>query len=585
MSTFEKMWSLLTRRERNSAFVLLFLMIVGMGLEMLGIGLVIPAISLMTQSDVGARYPQLRPALEFLGNPDQAQLIVGGMIGLVVVSVVKASFLAFFAWRQARFSFGLQVQLSQRLFAVYLRQPYTFHLQRNSAELMRNAFSAVDIVVHVCIVSTLQLLTEILVLFGIFALLLMVEPFGAVVVVSVLGSAGVLFHRITRGRIARWGVARQHHEALRVQHLQQGLGGAKEIKLLGRENEFLDQYQLHSRQDARVAEYQSTLQALPRLMLELLGVVGLATLVLIMITHGREPASIVPTLALFAAAAFRLMPSVNRVLLAVQSLRYRLPYVDTLHGDLSIGTADDVPRASAWLPFRHQICLEEVAFSYPGTTLLALDRISITIRKGESVGFMGSSGAGKSTLADVILGLLTPSSGVVTVDGRNIEQDLRAWQNQIGYVPQAIYLTDDSLRRNVAFGLPDGKIDDAAVRRAIKAAQLEGFIRDLPDGLNTIVGERGVKLSGGQRQRIGIARALYHDPDVLMLDEATSALDTNTERDVMNDVMALKSDKTILIIAHRLTTVQRCDRLYRLEKGRIVQEGSPAEMLPTQDVQ
>lgn len=582
MSSFRKMWSLLSRRERKSAFVLLFLMVMGMGLEMLGIGLVIPAISLMTQSDVGTRYPQLRPMLNFLGNPNQAQLIIGGMIGLVVVSVIKATFLAFFAWRQARFSFGLQVQLSQRLFAVYLRQPYTFHLQRNSAELMRNAFSAVDIVVHVCIVSTLQLLTEFLVLLGIFALLLMVEPVGAVVVVSVLGSAGVLFHRTTRGRIARWGIARQHHEALRVQHLQQGLGGAKEIKLLGREDEFLDQYRLHSRQDARVAEYQSTLQALPRLMLELLGVAGLATLVLIMITQGREPSSIVPMLALFAAAAFRLMPSVNRVLLAVQSLRYRLPYVNTLHSDLGIETPDDASRALESLPLREQICLKDISYSYPGASSQALDKVSISIRRGESVGFMGSSGAGKSTLADIILGLLTPASGVVTVDGRNIQGDLRAWQNQIGYVPQSIYLTDDSLRRNVAFGLSDGKIDDDAVRRAVKAAQLEDFVRDLPAGLDTIVGERGVKLSGGQRQRIGIARALYHDPDVLMLDEATSALDADTERDVMDDVMALRSDKTILIIAHRLTTVQRCDRLYRLEKGRIVQEGSPAEVMPMQ---
>jgi ABC-type multidrug transport system fused ATPase/permease subunit len=314
---------------------------------------------------------------------------------------------------------------------------------------------------------------------------------------------------------------------------------------------------------------------LPRLWLELLGVAGLATLVLTMMAQGRDLATIVPTLGLFAVAAFRLMPSINRVLIAAQALRYCRPAIDTLHEELKLAAPDPRLPGGAASIFRQDICLSAVSFSYAPNMAPAIDSLSICIEKGESVGFIGPSGSGKSTLVDIIMGLLTPTSGFVAVDGRDVQQNLRAWQDQIGYVPQSIYLTDDTLRRNIAFGLANDQIDDAAVARAVKAAQLEEFIGSLPNGIATRVGERGVRLSGGQRQRIGIARALYHDPGVLVLDEATSALDTATEKDVMSAVTALQGTKTILIVAHRTSTVERCDRLYRLVQGRVVETGAP----------
>jgi ABC-type multidrug transport system fused ATPase/permease subunit len=318
---------------------------------------------------------------------------------------------------------------------------------------------------------------------------------------------------------------------------------------------------------------------LPRLWLELLAVVGLATLVIVMLAQGREMATIVPTLGLFAAAAFRLMPSVNRVLNSAQALRYYLPVVNTLREELKLAAPEQTARRQpgpATSGFQTEICLANICYTYPSAAAPALKNLIIRIRKGESVGFVGPSGSGKSTLVDVILGLLTPGAGQVLVDGENIQHDLRAWQDQIGYVPQSIYLTDDTLRRNVAFGLADEAIDDAAVKRAVRAAQLEEFVAGLPKGLETFVGERGIRLSGGQRQRIGIARALYHDPAVLVLDEATSALDMATERGVMQAVNALQGSKTLLIVAHRLSTVGGCDRLYRLEQGRIVEETVPS---------
>lgn len=583
--SFKRIWSFLTARERKSAVVLLGFMLLGTVLETLSVGFVIPAIALLTQESLTARHPGLRPVLTFLRNPSQAQLIAGGMLALVSIYVVKAIFLAFLAWRQTRFAFGVQVQLSQRLFQVYLRQPYAFHLQRNSAQLIRNAVSEVNQFIFNGMLPGMLLLTECLVLFGLGALLFIVEPVGAVTVGGMFGLAAWGFHRATRAGISRYGETRLHHEGHRLQHLQQGLGAVKDVILLGRQNEFLTEYHGHNAQSARAAEFLFTLQQLPRLWLELLAVVGLATLVLIMVVQGRNMSTIVPTLALFGAAAFRLMPSVNRVVASVQSLRYCSPVIELFSHELALPVSATIVAGDGLpLEFQAAIYLSEVSYRYPEAATPALTDITVRIERGEYIGFIGPSGSGKSTLVDVLLGLLPASSGQVTVDGHDIRENVRSWQHKIGYVPQSIFLTDDTLRRNVAFGLPNDQIDDTAVVRAIRAAQLEEFVAGLRDGLETVVGERGVRLSGGQRQRIGIARALYHDPAILVMDEATSALDSVTEAGVMHSVTALQRSKTILVVAHRDSTVERCDRVFRLERGRLVGEGSPAEMLYSRKV-
>jgi len=496
------------------------------------------------------------------------------MMALVALYVVKTLFLMFLVLKQNEFAFNVQANLSHRLFMGYLRQPWTFHLQRNSAELLRNVISETSTFAHNGLIPGTTLLVESLVLFGVGMLLLIVEPLGALVVVATLGLSAGIFQRLTRGHVLRWGEARQYHEGQRIQHLQQGLGGAKDVKLLGREEGFFVQFSAHNFISARVGRYQNTVLQLPRLMLELLTVIGFAALVLVMILRGRGLDTLLPILGLFAAAAFRLMPSVNRVLNSLQSLRYGLPVIELLHSEIRFLSSTATPERQAPLPFKHTIALEHVCYRYPDTEIFALNDVTLTIPRGAAIGFVGSSGAGKSTLVDVVLGLLAPTSGQVKVDGVDIQANLRGWQDQIGYVPQAIFLTDDTVRRNVAFGLPDDQIDGAAVQRAIHAAQLHDFVNSLPQGNNTLVGERGVRLSGGQRQRIGIARALYHDPQVLVLDEATSALDNATEQGVMDAVNALHGDKTLLIVAHRLSTVAQCDHLYRLEQGRVVDAGS-----------
>lgn len=575
--TIKAVWTLLNSIERRKAAFLLMLMTIGMMLETLGIGLIIPTLALMTQDDFGKSYPTLQPLLDLAGNPSQESLIVMGMLSLVVIYLIKSLFIGFLVWRQYHFAFGVQAQLSQRLFATYLRQPYAFHIQRNSAQLIHNTISEISQFTNRALIPMLQIFSEGIVLFGIAVLLIIIEPIGALIVSLTLLGAACGFHYFTRGIIFRWGEERVHHEGLRLQHLQQGLGGVKDVILLGRENNFLDQYWKHNSNSARIGQYVTTMAQLPRLWLELLAVGGLAILVLTMVSQNNSIESIVPAVGLFAAAAFRLMPSAYRMLGAVQNLRFAESIIEILQKELNISLSKEsgIQDTNSNCMLQKQIEVSNITYFYPDTKKPSLNDFSIIINKGESVGFVGSSGSGKSTLIDCILGLLHPEHGEIKVDGEKIGKNLRAWQNQIGYVPQTIYLTDDNLRRNVAFGLSNEQIDKDAVLRAISAAQLDVFVQSLPDGLDTIVGEHGVRLSGGQRQRIGIARALYHDPDVLVLDEATSALDSQTEKDVMRAITALQRSKTILIVAHRLSTLEACDQIYTLEGGRIIKDRTP----------
>ncbi len=581
LSLIQKAQTLLHQKERRSLILLLLFMLIGVCLETLGVGLVVPALALFTQHDIAIRYPVLRPALEFLGNPDHQTLLVGGMLLLFFVYLVKAVFLGFLAWGQNRFTYELEARLSLRLFTIYLRQPYAFHLQRNSAQLIRNVTSEVGILISHVVTPLMQVFTESMVIAGLFLMLVTVEPLGTMTIVAIFGLAGFAFTRLTQRSMTRWGEARQYNDGQRFQHLQQGLGSAKDVKLLGRESEFLTRYKAHNNECARVGQLSGTMQQLPRLGLELLAIGGLAALVFTILAQGGEIETIIPKIGLFAVAAFRLIPSTNRILTAAQVLKYCLPVIEMLEKELTLPTEDPAESTKSMAKFSDKLILQDIAYTYPASHAPSLNRVSLTIPCGKSIGFIGSSGAGKSTLVDILLGLLKPDKGTILIDGIDIQENMRAWQNQIGYVPQSIYLTDDTLRRNVAFGIATGEIDEHAVTQAILSANLDEFVKSLPEGLDTIVGERGVRLSGGQRQRIGIARALYHNPAILVLDEATSALDTETEKGVMEAVSALQGSKTVIIVAHRLTTIKHCDQIYSLSKGTISSYGTPETLLAT----
>jgi ATP-binding cassette, subfamily B, bacterial PglK len=577
----KKVWNFLSASEKKQFVVLFFLMIIGMLLETLGIGLIIPTLSFISQPDLISNYPFIRPIIEKLGNPDQFSIILWIMLGLFTIYLFKNIFLALLTWRQVCFSYQVISQLSEKLLTTYLHQPYTFHLQRNSSQLIRNAILDVNLFGFNFLVPLLSLLTEGLVMIGLVTLLLVFEPLGSLIVIIVMGIVGTGFYQSTRNLLTHYGTLRQKSDGFRIKNIQEALGGIKEIKIFGRETGFLSQYHSHNTQWVLAGRLQQIFQRLPAFCMEQVAVTGLAIVVVTMFYQGRSISEVIPTIGLFAAVAFRLMPSANRILSSLQAMRFGLSVIDTMHNELLLKVPNQPQIENVCEQsnqFINDISLTEIFFSYEKTSNPALNGISLSIRRGESIGFIGSSGSGKSTLVDTILGLFKPDSGSVTVDGEDIQSDLRKWQNQIGYVPQFIFLTDDTLRGNIAFGLPDADIDELNLWHAIKSVQLLDFVNELPDKLNTIVGERGVRLSGGQRQRIGIARALYHNPSILVLDEATSSLDTTTESEVMQAINALHGSKTILIVAHRLSTVEQCDRLFRLEKGTVMEEHHPRAM-------
>jgi ABC-type multidrug transport system fused ATPase/permease subunit len=544
-----------------------------MFLETFSLGLVIPFIGLLSQEN----YRESIPALfEFFGNPNQRDMLLYAMVAIAVIYVLKSIFLYYSAYAQRRFIYQTAGRITQAAFETYLRQPYAYHLERNSATLIRNVENARSIISG-GLDPSLVLLTDGLVAAGLLAMLFVVEPLGTFCILLLFVLAGLGLQLSTRNRIAQWGKARKFHAGKVLQHLQQGLNGAKEIKMLGRERKFLDDHEAHLTLSFDVDRRYVMLQSLPRLFFESVAVVGLAVLVIVMVSSGDEIKDILPTLGLFAATAFRVMPAIGRVIASVQAIGYNKAFMRTVYSD-SLLPWDVSQSEGGRLSFKHEIEVRNVSFRYASAHRPSLSSISIKIGKGEAVGIIGPSGAGKSTFVDVLLGLLSPEQGKVLVDGVDIQNNVRSWQDHIGYVPQTIYLVDDTLARNVAFGLPDDLVDHDAVARSIKAAQLDEFVATLPDGISTIVGERGVRLSGGQRQRIGIARALYNDPEILVLDEATSSLDTETEQGVMDAVKELLGTKTIVIIAHRTTTVSYCTKVYKMDKAQIVGSGLPSEM-------
>ena len=578
MQAIRATWSLLNSDERGRVPGLLVLMILGIALETLSISLVVPLLALMTEAQVAVRHPLAVYLNAALGNPTRAEMTILVALAILGTYLAKNVFLAFVVWRQNRFIFDVAVALSMRLLACYLRRPYTFHLQRNSASLIQNVTMEADILAVNVIMPAMLLFTELLVFASLFAMMLFIQPAAAALVFLVTGIGAALFFRLVSRRSVDWGTRRQMHAGLMLQHLQQGLGAVKDVKVLGRETDFLEQYRFHREVIARIGVMQGVVGRLPQLWLELLAIASLVALVVSMTHQGQTLETIIPAIGLFVAAAFRIMPSAGRILGANQLLKFGSPAVARLHREFN-PVDDAAPQSSdVALPFCDALVLDKVGFQYPSEPNPSIRNVSLTIPSGSCVGFIGPSGSGKSTLVDIVLGLLVPASGTVKVDGVDIHSRLRQWQNNLGYVPQSIFLTDDTLRRNVAFGLTNARIDEDAVRRAIKAAQLEPFVNSLPLGFDTVIGERGVRLSGGQRQRVGIARALYHDPQVLVLDEATSALDAETESGLMQTVGALQGAKTIIIVAHRVSTVAHCDILFQLDQGGLVSAPASADL-------
>ena len=432
------------------------------------------------------------------------------------------------------------------------------------------------------------MLGELLVLLAIMLLLLVISPLSTIGALFTLGVPAVLLYRMMRHRLATSGRRAEQSNALMIQWTEQAVNGIKETLITGNAPFFVERQGRYARDFAECQRSVMLFSTIPRLVIDTMPVIAIVVAVLIIIGRGEDPGSVVPVLAMFAVAAMRLMPSAAHISNALTHLRFHYAAAEVLYNELrSIEQAmqehDFVLPLQAVLarPFERSVVLEHVSYSYPASSQPALGDISLEIPKGHWVGFVGPTGAGKSTLMDLILGLFAPTSGRVLVDGHNLQEDVRGWQRNLGFVPQNVYILDDTIRRNVAFGVQERDVDDRQVWRALCAAQIDDRVRSLPGGLDTVVGERGSRMSGGERQRLGIARALYRDPQVLIIDEGTANLDNETEAAIVRSLAELRGDKTIIVVAHRLALVTECDQVYYLRKGRLLRSGAFADLVST----
>ena len=507
---------------------------------------------------------------------DSTAVVLAISAGVVGFYLLRGLLLTAFAWLQNAVVQRTAASVSARLFRAYLDAPYVFHLRRNSARLIQTAGQSVDQAITVVLGSGVSLATEALTLLGLVGVLAWSAPLATALAVAVIGLLLLGPLLVTRGLAPRLGRdARDLGERL-TQDLQQSLASFKDVRVLGAGEYFARAFGAHRSRLAAVRARQGTLATGVRVAVETLLIVAILLTVMAVTARGASPSQLVGLMALYAYAGFRIVPAANRLTLNYTALTGALPHVDRVCDDLELlelqGPGNHA--AVANLAFADRIDLDEVAYAYDDEGRHALQDVTLTIRRGESVGIVGVTASGKSTLIDVLLGLLAPQRGRVLVDGVDISGRERAWQRRIGFVPQSITLLDDTLRRNVAFGVADEAIDDERVETVLRVARFEGALADWPEGLDTRLGERGARLSGGERQRVAIARALYDDPDVLVLDEATSALDTQTEHAIVSAIDALRGVKTLVVVAHRLSTVRGCTRLVVLDGGRVVGEGT-----------
>lgn len=563
---YQNIFLLLNKAERKRAFYLAGYLLVGTILEVASIGALIPLIQVLTQSNLHSKYSIVA---KLFPNSSDNLVVVSVMLAVLAVFLFKEVFLGICLWKYRGFIARLEARFQTELYNNYTNQPFEFHLSNNSSLLTRNILSSTNFIDNI-VDPIFILLTDGIVTIALCITLISLEPIPMFVTISCVGSVAGLFHRISKNRIIGWGSLRQHREGDKLQMLNETLNGIKDIVVNGRQKYFQSQFAVVALDLSNLKRNFMTLLGIPRLYLELLAVVGLVALNLTTIILGRSSESLLPMLALFAGGAFRLMPAANRVAFAFQSLKMGRPIVGTIQSDLhSFSISSPVFESDVSIKFEHLIRFEEVSYSYLNSDKLVIDQVSFEIKKGSEVGIVGITGAGKSTLVDILLGLLRPTSGKVTVDGVDISTNIRSWQDLVGYVPQTIFLIDSSIRSNIAFGIDEQDIDDERVVRALDLAQLKEFVDELPAGMNELVGERGVRLSGGQRQRIGIARALYLDPPILVFDEATSALDVETEKEVMKSLDHLRTEKTIVIVTHRISALEHCDQTIRVDEGKL----------------
>jgi ATP-binding cassette, subfamily B, bacterial PglK len=575
------LWDLFDRREQWMLSLLLVGMTVGAAFEAVGIGLVVPLISAIGNPSLIQDHRAFRILYEWIGARSTEEFLLRLSILLLVVYALKGLCLGALAYMQSWFIYRKLAQLSGNLLMYYLRRPYAFHLQHNSVDLQFNIMELVANVTIRVVSPLLLVFSEALVLAFVLAVLFAVEPWATAIAIVAVAGLGLAYQKGFKGVLSRHGRASSTAANGMHRTVRQALGSVKEIRLSGREQHFISGFRKDGLSYVRSAGVFAALNAIPRLLTEILVVWGLLLAVVALLMQPGAIERAFPMLALIGAAALRVMPSFTRITSALNGIRFNVASVHalslaTLRTSSTPGDAelDEVP-----LSRFNSLEFLGVHYAYPDAEKSSLVDVRLLIRRGEYVGIVGSTGAGKSTLINVMLGLLEPSGGQVLIGDQDLRKVRRQWQRRIGYVPQSIFLLDDSVRRNVAFGLPDAGISDADVWSALDAAHVGAFVRTLPNRLDTVIGDNGIRLSGGERQRIGIARAMFERPEVLIFDEATSSLDGQTEREINETIAGLGGDRTVIVVTHRLGAVTHCHRIYLVAGGKIVDAGSYADLL------
>ncbi|WP_448603756.1 ABC transporter ATP-binding protein [Thermoleptolyngbya sp.] len=589
---FKKIWFILGD-SRKQVPLLFSVFLISSIAETFGIGMLGPFFAIVSDPDLIRRTPALKQISSLLGIETREGFIIFLCGFVVAVFIVKSIFYFFSKFYILKFSHAHRAKMIQTLNRAYLYSDYSYFLSKNSSTLIKNITVETQDFCYKILLSLLYGISNLLILTFLFILMAATDLLLLVATLSALLPIVLLIYGM-RNRLKAWG--RKSSEAMQkvIKTLNHGLGGFKETRVVGCAPYFDEQMESYTSQYAQSASLANSFDMLPRILIETALVVFIVSFIGIsQLFLSRGTDSLISSLSVFAVAAIRLLPASSQVMSTLGNLQSTRHTVDILYADLkeaeeqiaqqemneSYKAKNGENTHDTAMSFDRQIQISQVVYRYSEKPEPAIDSVSLEIHKGESIAFIGKSGAGKTTLVDIILGLLTPQSGDITVDGISIYKDLRAWQNLVGYIPQSIFLLDDTVERNIAFGVPDDLIDYGRLDQAIAAAQLEELIVQLPKGIHTRVGERGVMLSGGQRQRIGIARALYHEREVLVLDEATSALDNETEKKVSEAIQALSGKKTVIIIAHRLSTVEHCDRIYLLKNGRVSKSGKYREVI------
>lgn len=572
---------LLDRQQKRKMVLLVFLMLIGAILETLGISMIMPVMNVVLEENAVEKHEYLQVICGVFRIDNTRDLMILVMVALVVIFALKNLFLFGQQKVQLRFVYTNQFATSRRMMINFMKRPYEYYLNADTSVIQRNITSDVNNM-YGLILALLGLVSEAIVFICLAVVSLVADVWMSITVSALLIVVLLVIKCILKPIMKKAGEENQDYYSGLYKWIDQSVMGIKEIKIANKESYFINEYSKCGAGYVGAVQRYNLFNATPRLLIETVAIAGMVLYMMLQLLQGTQVTDIMPQLTLLAMAAMRLIPCANRINNHLTSISYFEPFFmgvsDNLQEEIrdeSIDYGEETYQKKIEvekLPIRKEICLENITFKYPNTDVLIFDHADMTIPIGSAVGIVGTSGAGKTTIVDIMLGLLQVETGSILADGVEVREHYASWLKNIGYIPQTIFMIDSSIRKNVAFGCADEDIDDDKVWEALKEAQLDGFVKGLPEGLDTSIGERGIRLSGGQRQRIGIARALFEDPEVLVLDEATSALDNETEAAIMDSINRLHGRKTLIIIAHRLQTIEKCDMVYRVVGGKALRE-------------